>query len=68
MRSLTSAVYLNLSLRHQLVGLQHERFHDVDLGTIEIANTNDALFMLSAAESIAVNPNEDISKPASVSA
>jgi len=50
------------------VGLQHERFHDVDLGTIEIANTNDALSMLSAAESIAVNPNEDISKPVSVSA
>jgi len=57
------------------VGLQHESglrwhawFHDVDLGTIEIANINDALSMLSAAESIAVNPNEDISKPVSVNA
>lgn len=68
-------VYVNLSLRHQLVGLQHESglrwrawFHEVDLGTIEIANINDALSMLSAAESIAVNPNEDISKAVSVSA
>ena len=68
-------VYVNLSLRHQLVGLQHESglrwhvwFHDVDLGSIEIANINDALSILSATESIAVNPNADISKAVSVSA
>jgi hypothetical protein len=68
-------VYLNQSLRHQLVGLQHESglrwhawFHDVDLGTIEIANLNDALSTLSAAESIAVNPSEDMSNAVSVSA
>jgi transposase InsO family protein len=68
-------VYVNASLRHQLVGLQHENglhwhawFHGVDLGTIEIANINDALSMLSAAESIAVNPNEDIRNTVSVNA
>jgi hypothetical protein len=68
-------VYLNFSLRHQLVRLQHESalrwhawFHDVDLGTIEIANINDALSMLSAAESIAVNPNKDTPTPISVNA
>jgi len=50
------------------LGLQHEsglRWHAWfhrrrSIGTIEIANINDALSMLSAAESIAVNPNEDI--------
>ena len=40
----------------------HAGFYGVDLSTIEIANINDALSMLSAAESIAVNPNEDIPK------
>jgi hypothetical protein len=57
------------------VGLQHENglhwhawFHGVDLGTIEIANINDAPSMLSAAESIAVNPNEDIRNTVSVNA
>jgi len=57
------------------VGLQQESglrwhawFYEVDLGIIEIANINDALSMLSAAESIAVNPHEDISKSVSVSA
>jgi len=57
------------------VGLQQESglrwhawFYEVDLGIIEIANINDALSVLSAAESIAVNPHEDISKSVSVSA
>jgi transposase InsO family protein len=68
-------VYVNFSLRGQLIGLQHETglrwhawFHDVDLGTIEIANINDALSILSAAESIAVNPNKDTPTPISVNA
>jgi len=68
-------VYVSGSLSGPLVGLQHERglrwhawFHEVDLGIIEIANINDAVSMLSAPESTAVNPNEDISKPVSVSA
>jgi len=58
------SVYVSLSLRRQLVGLQHESglrwrfyFHEVDLGVIEIANINDALSLLAAPESIAVNPN-----------
>jgi hypothetical protein len=42
-------------------------FHEVDLGVIEIANINDALSLLSAPESIAVNPNEGTSKPITVS-
>ena len=61
-------VYVSASLRGQLVGLQHERgmqwrayFHEVDLGLVEIVNINDALSMLSAPESIAVNPNEGTS-------
>jgi putative transposase len=68
-------VYVSQSLRQQLVGLQHESglrwrayFHEVDLGIIEIANINDALSMLSAPESMAVNPNGGTSKPTSVSA
>jgi transposase InsO family protein len=68
-------VYVNVSLRHQLIGLEHENglrwrgwFHDVDLGALEIANINDALSMLSAAEASAVNPNEGISNAVSVSA
>lgn len=66
-------VYVSMALRHQLVGLLHESglrwrayFHEVDLGIVEIANINDALSMLSAPESIAVNPNEGISKSISV--
>ena len=66
---------MNFSLRGQLIGLQHESglrwhawFHDVDLGTIEIANINDALSILSAAESVAVNPNKDTPTPISVNA
>jgi signal transduction histidine kinase len=42
-------------------------FHEVDLGIIEIANINDAVSFLSAPESIAVNPNEGISNPITVS-
>ena len=37
-------------------------------GTIEIANINDALSILSAAESIAPNPNKDTPTPISVNA
>jgi len=47
---------------------QHERgmqwrayFHEVDLGLVEIVNINDALSMLSASDSIAVNPNKGTS-------
>ena len=61
-------VYVSASLRGQLVGLQHERgmqwrayFHEVDLGIIEIVNMNDALSVLSASESSAVNPNKGTS-------
>ena len=61
-------VYVSVSLRGQLVGLHHESgmqwrvyFHEVDLGVIEIVNINDALSLLSASESIAVNPHEGTS-------
>jgi len=61
-------VYVSASLRGQLVGLQHERgmqwrayFHEVDLGIVEIVNMNDALSVLSASESSAVNPNKGTS-------
>ena len=61
-------VYVSVSLRGQLVGLHHERgmqwrayFHEVDLGLVEIVNINDALSMLSASDSIAVNPNKGTS-------
>src|SRR6267143_6609767 len=43
-------------------GMQwHAYFHEVDLGLVEIVNINDALSMLSAPESIAVNPNKGTS-------
>ncbi len=55
-------------LRGQLVGLHHESgmqwrvyFHEVGLGAIEIVNINDARSLLSASESIAVNPHEGTS-------
>jgi len=35
--------------------------HEVDLGVIEIVNINDALSLLSASESIALNPHEGTS-------
>jgi transposase InsO family protein len=66
-------VYVSVSLRGQLVGLHHESgmhwrvyFHEVDLGVIEIVNINDALSLLSASESIAVNPHGDTSISTSV--
>jgi putative transposase len=68
-------VYVSLSLRGQLVALHHESglrwrvyFHEVDLGVIEIADINEALSLLPAPESIAVNPNEGTLKPTTVSA
>ncbi len=36
-------------------------FHEVDLGLVEIVNINDALSVLSAPESIAVNPHKGTS-------
>ena len=39
----------------------HAYFHEVDLGLVEIVNINDALSMLSASDSIAVNPNKGTS-------
>jgi hypothetical protein len=51
----------------QLVDLLHESgmqwrvFHEVGLGAIEIVNINDARSLLSASESIAVNPHEGTS-------